>query len=397
MSISPEFIEQLLLSDEDTTLDFKRDQYEFEGATKEAKSELLKDKLAFANAFRRSDAYILVGVEEKRGAKSEVVGIAAHLDDAKLQQFVNSKTQLPVTFSYREVTHDGRAIGVLHIPLQSRPVYATADYGKIKKEAVYIRRGSSTAIAKPEEVMRMGAQPVGPDGQTSVDLYLVDRETGRRLEQPVRVEESTWYEVPPKEAILDYCPERTMGSGMFEMIQHAPEANADYYREAAAYAQVEACLCISLELENTGGSVVHDAKLGIELPDPERRYELLGPVDIPDRPDLYRIGLMTRGIVTDTWQDVTVRREGEVWRVDCDFGKIQPRSKVRLRNDLLIGARIAGDLRFRGRIYADNISSPNAVGFDLSFGAGSKQIDSPRIEKVTRGLMIKRKKGSPDT
>ena len=98
VSIQSELIEQLLLEDEGAALDFKRKQYPFVGASKEEKSELLKDVLAFANAFRRSDAYILVGVEEQRGARSEVVGVSTHLDDANLQQFVNSKTQAPVTF-----------------------------------------------------------------------------------------------------------------------------------------------------------------------------------------------------------------------------------------------------------------------------------------------------------
>ena len=179
MSIQPRVIERLLLSDEDATLDFKREQYKFEGASREEKSELLKDLLAFANASRRAAAYILVGVKEKRGARSEVVGVAAHLDDAKLQQFVNNKTQLPVTFSYREATHDGLPIGILQIPLQSRPVYATADYGKVKKEVVYVRRGSSTATAKPEEVMKMGTPATGQLGQHSAKLHLVEDLSGQ--------------------------------------------------------------------------------------------------------------------------------------------------------------------------------------------------------------------------
>ena len=64
MSIRSDFIEGLLFADEDASLDFKREQYAFERADKESKSELLKDVLAFVNAFRRADAYILIGVEE---------------------------------------------------------------------------------------------------------------------------------------------------------------------------------------------------------------------------------------------------------------------------------------------------------------------------------------------
>jgi len=55
-----ELFEQLLYEDESTTLDFKKKQYLFAKATEEEKSELLKDILGFANAWRRSEAYSAV-------------------------------------------------------------------------------------------------------------------------------------------------------------------------------------------------------------------------------------------------------------------------------------------------------------------------------------------------
>ena len=65
-------MEKLLNEDESSALDFKRDQYPFEKASDEQKSEFLKDILAFANAWRRTDAYILVGVEDVKGGRSNV-------------------------------------------------------------------------------------------------------------------------------------------------------------------------------------------------------------------------------------------------------------------------------------------------------------------------------------
>jgi hypothetical protein len=50
--------ERLLGMQEDETLDFKEEQYPFVGASDDQKSELLKDILAFANAWRQTDAYI---------------------------------------------------------------------------------------------------------------------------------------------------------------------------------------------------------------------------------------------------------------------------------------------------------------------------------------------------
>jgi predicted HTH transcriptional regulator len=152
-----ELMEELLNEYESSTLDFKRDQYPFgKAATEEQKSELLKDILAFANAWRRTDAYILIGVDEVKGGRSKVLGVTSHLDDANVQQFVNEKTNRPVSFSYQVFHFEGVQVGVIEVPLQDRPVYLNKDFGKLKRNQVYIRRGSSTAIAHPDEVATMG-------------------------------------------------------------------------------------------------------------------------------------------------------------------------------------------------------------------------------------------------
>jgi len=85
MRVTKPLVETLLWESEGTTLDFKSEQYQFSGSTEDKKSELLKDILAFANAFRRTDAYIIVGEKEIRGMHAEVVGVSNHLEDAHIQ------------------------------------------------------------------------------------------------------------------------------------------------------------------------------------------------------------------------------------------------------------------------------------------------------------------------
>src|SRR5262249_5677392 len=104
IGVDSQVLEELLNQAEGEALDFKREQYPFERATDEQKSELLKDVISFANGSRRTDAYILIGIEEKKGGRNQVVGITDHLDDASLQQFINSKTQRPVEFSYQTIS-----------------------------------------------------------------------------------------------------------------------------------------------------------------------------------------------------------------------------------------------------------------------------------------------------
>jgi hypothetical protein len=149
-------MEQLLHEGESSSLDYKRDQYPFAGVTDPEKSELLKDILAFANGWRHAEAYILTGVEEVAGGRSTVGGVSHHIPENDLQQFVNSKTNRLVTFSYRGYPFEGKQVGVITIPQQDRPIYLSKDYGKLKKHVVYYRQGTTTAIATPDDIARMG-------------------------------------------------------------------------------------------------------------------------------------------------------------------------------------------------------------------------------------------------
>lgn len=150
-------LKKLLSEDEGDTLDFKRNQYPFAGATDEDKGELLKDILTFANTPRRGDAHIVIGVEEVKGGPHKVVGITLHLDDANLQQFVNSKTQRPAIFSYETCNFESKSLGVIRIPPQAGPFYLKKDFGRLKRNEVYIRRGSSTGIATPDDIAGIGS------------------------------------------------------------------------------------------------------------------------------------------------------------------------------------------------------------------------------------------------
>jgi predicted HTH transcriptional regulator len=100
----------------------------------------------------------LVGVEEVRGGPAILTGVTHHLDDANLQQMVSSKTNKPITFRYEGVTIGGKQVGVFQIPKQERPRFLTKDYGGVRANAPYIRRGSSTDVANPDEVVRMAQE-----------------------------------------------------------------------------------------------------------------------------------------------------------------------------------------------------------------------------------------------
>ncbi len=198
--LGKELIEQLLYENESSTLDFKEKQYSFYGTEDTVKSELLKDILAFTNAWRRSDAYILIGVREMKGDRSQLLGVDQHLNDNDLQQFVNGKTQRPITFSYSAFDIEGKQIGVIHIPVQNRPLYLIKDFGKLTCNTVYIRRGSATAIATPDEIARMGADGVAEKTVREPNLSVIFRSTDNDKKAYLRVKA---IETLDKNAILD--------------------------------------------------------------------------------------------------------------------------------------------------------------------------------------------------
>jgi len=161
----------LLLRSESETLDFKRDGYPFADATDDKKGELLKDLLAIANAWKDADGHIVVGVLEENGRVKEVVGAEPTLTDHDVHQFVNSKTNRPVSFGIENISHEGKGLTVIRIDRkQARPIYLRKRFGGLQANVVYIRHGSSTAEASPDEIKEMGKDEVPSPSSPDVTL-----------------------------------------------------------------------------------------------------------------------------------------------------------------------------------------------------------------------------------
>ena len=213
----------LLYRGESESLDFKRDQYQFANAPDHEKAKLLKDILAMANSWRSETAYILIGVDEKPGPMPTVVGIQDHLDDADLQQFVNSKTQRPIHFNYSVQTLAAKALGVLSIPVQKRPFHLVKDYTDLKANTVYLRRGSSTDQASLDEIARMGEE--SKKEHLDLQVQFADFEQRTPLGGSTRI------------SCVDYImPEGLPPFQLSQGFQNLTRfANREYYRECAQY------------------------------------------------------------------------------------------------------------------------------------------------------------------
>ncbi len=388
MQIDQQLLQSILYEEESVELDLKREQYRFVGADENDKSELLKDVLAFANAWRRSDAFILIGVEEVKGGKSSVLGITELLDDADFQQFVNSKTQRPITLSYRNVPLEGKTVGLIQIPLQRRPFYLTRAYGRLKKETVYVRRGTSTAIADLEEISQMGAIAIEMAGTPKLEVLFGDpSERTTFTESPVI--SSLALITPDEESIPDYSPaSRDPFLGPFLRLN----ANRDYYRELVTYTTVSKLVSpLYLAITNTSDYTAHDVRLEIKLPGESEEIVALDYYNYPEIPESeHRIWeLETRGVgqlVSDS--EITVRSIGGEWLVEAQIDKVQPKATHWIEDPFYLGAGKSQEIELDVSVFADNLPEPHRQKLHVRIEADKREVDLDGILKLeTERLM----------
>jgi len=381
MQINPELIESLLYEEEGNALDFKEEQYRFTNGTDDQKSELLKDLLAFANAFRRTDAYILIGVREVKGGRSVVLGVAEQLEDAHLQQFVSSKTQKPLTFVYRAAQHDGIPIGIIHIPRQPRPLYAIRVFGKVRKEVVYHRRGSSTAVATPEEIAQMGvADQLGEErSEPQLQLRLVKRLTRLDLGTAVRLD-IVRLNTPELRDIPDYA-EGT--SGGFSFPNSLTGVQRNYWRELVQFTRMTHGLRpLSLAVNNLGPATARDVRLVFDVANSEGVYRFIRGSDLPEAPVRVRNPLYPDFRVPAFSHSIHVDRRGDSWHVDCSFGKLQPQETGVLPEDLYVGANESGELQLKCELFADNLARPTPQKINITFSVSRRKVTLDEIKAI---------------
>ena len=176
--ISEEQLNQLCLQGESFYVDYKRAQYAFVGGTDDQKAELLKDVLCFANSFRKTPAYILIGVDEEPSGIGTICGIQENevIDDSKLQESVNSKTNRTIPFrAYPLTTATGKMLQVIELDvcLAGRPYYLKKNFSRLHYNEVWMRIGSSSHIASPDEIAEMGRVAFEVESNPDVKTSLV--------------------------------------------------------------------------------------------------------------------------------------------------------------------------------------------------------------------------------
>ena len=344
MSRNHSFLEDLLYQDESSTLDFKREQYRC--TINEERGELIKDILAFTNAWRHTDAYILIGVAENHGRRAQVVGVTRHLKDADLQQLVNSKTDQPIDFSYRSERFDGKDIGILHIPVQNRPRFLTKPFGKLRADTVYVRRGSSTAIARPDEVAQMGT---AHNLQLSPNLRVQFANRGERILRGDSLELHS--------TVIENIDEPSIPDSVSNPLRLG-SINVNYFRDLVSYQWANVlCQPVQFAITNSGSVPAKDVRIefGVDFP----QVVLFDEYGWPKRPRidwntgfLPRLDLLrTRDTDKDSDKIVVETLTDGKRIIQIRTSKVQPKQITWIDSLLFLGAKSSGVVPLDGTIW----------------------------------------------
>jgi hypothetical protein len=380
--------ERLLYEEETATLDFKKEQYLFVKASDDEKSELLKDILGFANSFRRTDAYILIGVEDVRGGRSNVVGIAesAQLQDHSLQQFVNNLTNRPIRFHYEAFTFNGMQVGVIKIEQQSGPFYLKRDFGKLRKTEVYVRRGSSTDPSKPalpDEIAQMGFVATPEVAQLVVEFAELSSDASLG---PTCQLEAEFCEMPAKSEI-PLLRDPTLGVFVIPTVDG--HTNKQYFRELAHFEFVRRLFRpIRVVVKNSGSVAANMVRCEIEHP-VGNGVVIIDSSDrprVPKRRSSFYDALPVGGIRLNPQLrnpgDVSIDEDENRYRIEIDCSDMQPGRRV-WSEKLYIGIRESGEVSLRGKIFAANLPSPQEFTLQIRAEVTQVKMSFAELKKIS--------------
>lgn len=373
--MNKELFEKLLYEEESATLDFKKEQYRFAKATEDEKSELLKDILGFVNAWRRTEAYILIGVEEVRGGRSSAVGIPTtdHLNDHSLQQFVNNLTNQPVRFHYEAFGANGKQIGIINIDEQTRPIYLKRDYGKLLKENVYVRRGSSTDPTKPasiEEIAQMRVGSATPDAELLVEFSHLERDDTLGAKITLDTE---YCEMPAEDMIPDLSSPQQRGPfGIdFSSINIMNRPNINFFRELAIFElTIRLFRPVRLVVRNIGQVAANNVRVEITAPT-GIGVAVINSSDIPERPKRGAVVLQNsalKGIMPALRREsgeVNIVENSERFQIEINCGNLQPGRSI-WSDNFYIGKKLSGVFSLSGLVFADNLPQPKEFALTVS-------------------------------
>jgi hypothetical protein len=158
-----EQFQELLVKDESTYLDWKKDfpigllHGKKHNDWDMGRGKVLKSIIALANSHGSENAYLVYGVKSLSDSRN-VTGISKSFDDADFQQWAENTFDPAPTFSYSELQWDTSInVGIFQIKrTPNYPHVVTTNLGGILFEGqVWFRRGSKNTVALYQDLKSM--------------------------------------------------------------------------------------------------------------------------------------------------------------------------------------------------------------------------------------------------
>ncbi|MFH1377199.1 MAG: ATP-binding protein [Planctomycetota bacterium] len=368
MNITDEQFEKWQYATESDSLDFKSEQYKFNNAKDEEKSELLKDIVAMANSWCSTDAYIVIGIEEKPEKPNGLLGITEHIDDANLQQFINSKTNRICRFEYISYTYKEKTYGIIRIPRQPRPIYLNKNYcNKLYKNTVYIRRGSSTDEAKPDEIAAMGKEP-RESRKAQLKAELFDNEKGK----PIGRE----YAGSVKEIIINESIIPDYNGGLFQSNLHF--SNVNYYRDMIKYTKFHASyLPLYFSITNFGELEAVNIRFEVEFSN--QVSNLLNENDRVSEPSKSFQPYIRPG---DSENQFSIKQFNDRWIATIQFDRLHAKRILPIESYLYLKVDRSEEISGKTRIYYDGKDAPDEMEILIKVECNSLEMSLYEIEHI---------------
>jgi hypothetical protein len=382
-----ELLDSLRYRSEGTDIDFKSKQYRFSGASEKEKSELLKDILAIANAWRDGVGYILIGFQDQRPNPASVVGIGDSIDDAALQQFVNGKVKPKLTFKYEEHLYDGHTIGVITIPKQQRAFYLSNAYGGLKSNVVYVRRGSSTDEAEPREIVQMTLEDSGRR-EMRVELLVLDR-SNQKLAETFAL---TYLQFPDR---LPNFESAQKANGADDVIFYqSGNENRNFWREYAKFARIRhACIEMKFVVQNVSQMQLSNAKLEVKVEALDRQsFEMFAGSDLPDQPEpTWDLNTLNFGVPKRHDPRFIIDESGTSRICSVRFGSLLPGEDCTSADSLAIVPNGPGKFRLCFRILGGELAEPRQSECVLDATGVASKLDFRGLVNLCSKASVERK------
>ena len=236
----------------------------------------------------------------------------------------------------------------------------------MKASEVYYRRGSSCAIATPDEIHQMGLDDE-KEYRASPIIRLEFADLGRRVTLGTLMNLTTINH--EQHARTDYPDEVSTARSLLSSI--SADVNRSYWRELADYVLMRRSFApIGFAATNASGELAKNARLEITQPKGSS-VDLISDAALPEFPSnrrgIFSPRLFNSSMLHPPKATPKVIEHDDQWTLQIDFGDIQPKATIWASDPVYVSASVPSIYRLPLRIYADNLSEPQEAEIQLDF------------------------------